>query len=428
MRILLDSIGCRLNQSEIEHIGGSFHAAGHNLVGTPEECDLAVVNTCTVTAAAAADSRSAARRIHRANPSARIILTGCWSTLKPREALKLPGVARVIRNADKERLVPLVLDADPREFDLEPIERRQLPGMRMRTRAFIKAQDGCNNGCAFCQTRIARGRAHSLPLAEVVRRVRAAVAGGAQEVVLTGVQLTAYGRDLHAGLNLTSLLRAILAETDVPRLRLSSLEPWGMPDGFFELWTDGRLCRQLHLPLQSGSAFTLRRMRRPVTPEIYARLVNQARAAIPNLALTTDLIAGFPGETLSEFEEGLAFVRQMAFARAHVFTYSSRPGTLAADLPDPINSKVAKERSHRLRTAAAQSEVEYQRRFIGSILQVLWERAEEIGPSGWQVAGLTDNCLRVSAVAPADLCNQMTPVRLTGLSSNGLLGELAGLP
>jgi threonylcarbamoyladenosine tRNA methylthiotransferase MtaB len=425
LKVHLDSVGCRLNQSEIEHIGGTFRRAGHTLVGGPEQCDLAVVNTCTVTAAAAADSRSMARRIHRANPSARIVMTGCWSTLNPRQASVLPGVARLIPNADKERLAPLILGLDPMEYDLEPVERGRLPGIRMRTRAFIKAQDGCDNRCAFCQTTIARGRARSLSPGEIVRRVRAAVAGEAQEVVLTGVQLSAYGRDLRSGLDISSLVSRLLEETSVARLRLSSLEPWGMPEGFFELWRDRRMCRQLHLPLQSGSAATLRRMRRPITPEQFARLAERARALIPDLALTTDLIVGFPGETDGEFEESLAFVRRMAFARAHVFTYSPRPGTIAADLPDQVDPRLAKERSRRLRAAVARSELSYRRRFVGRVLRVLWERAEAIGPAGWRMAGMTDNSLRVSAVAPADLWNQLSVVRLTGLNANGLQGEIA---
>jgi threonylcarbamoyladenosine tRNA methylthiotransferase MtaB len=385
-----------------------------------------VVNTCTVTAAAASDSRSAARRIHRANPTAQIVMTGCWSTLNPRQAQQLPGVTRVVRNGEKEQLVPMLLHLDPLDQDLEPVDRGRLPGIRMRTRAFIKAQDGCNNRCAFCQTRIARGRARSLPPADVVRHVRAAIAGGAQEIVLTGVQLTGYGRDLRAGIDLSALVRTVLAETSIPRLRLSSLEPWGIPDGLFELWADTRMCRQLHLPLQSGSAATLRRMRRPMTPERFARLVERARAAIPELALTTDLIAGFPGERDVEFEDSLEFVRRMAFAKAHVFTFSRRPGTLAAELPDQVDIKVARERSRLLRQAAARSEIAYRRSFLGKSLQVLWERAEAVGPAGWRMAGMADNSLRVSAFAPADLWNQLSLVRLTGLDTNGLRGEITG--
>jgi threonylcarbamoyladenosine tRNA methylthiotransferase MtaB len=420
----LDSVGCRLNQSEIEHIGGVFRSAGHDLVGRPEECDLAVVNTCTVTAAAAADSRSMARRIHRANPSARIVMTGCWSTLHSGQASALPGVTRLIPNMDKEQLVPLVLNVDPMACDLEPVERERLPGIRMRTRAFVKAQDGCDNHCAFCQTTIARGRARSLPSSEVLRRVRAAAAGGTQEVVLTGVQLTSYGRDFHAGIDLRTLVRQILAETAIPRLRLSSLEPWGMPKAFFDLWQDPRLCRQLHLPLQSGSAATLRRMRRPMTPAKFARLAERARAIIPDLALTTDLIVGFPGETENEFEESLAFVRQMAFARAHVFTYSPRSGTIAAGLPDQVDPKLAKDRSRRLRLAVGRSERDYRRQFVGSTLPVLWERAETVGPAGWNLGGMTDNYLRVSALAPVDLWNRLSRVRITSVSADGLQGEI----
>ena len=190
MRVFLDSLGCRLNQSEIESMGRKFRSAGHDLVATPGQSDLIVINTCCVTADAASTSRSRARRAHRENPGADIVLTGCWSTLESARASMLPGVKRLIPNPQKADLVPLVLGIDPAEFDLEPVERHPLPGLRMRTRAFIKAQDGCDHHCTYCLTTVARGSARSLPIGEVVRQVQAAVAGGAQEAVLSGVQLS----------------------------------------------------------------------------------------------------------------------------------------------------------------------------------------------------------------------------------------------
>jgi threonylcarbamoyladenosine tRNA methylthiotransferase MtaB len=424
MKVFLDSIGCRLNQSEIEHMAWQFRQAGHDLVATPEASDLVVINSCSVTAAAASDSRAHVRRAHRRNPNARIVLTGCWSSVEPDEAAELPGVVHVIPNPSKDHLVPDLLGLASNSFDLEPLERQPVPGKRMRTRAFIKAQDGCDNRCTFCLTTIARGDARSTPLNAVVDEVNRAVAGGAREVVLTGVQLSAYGRDLPGDQDLTALLQEILSRTSVPRIRISSLEPWALPERFFDLLQEERVCRHLHLPLQSGCASTLHRMGRPITPGSYAELIGQARACIPDLAITTDLIAGFPGETEDDFEQSLDFVSGMAFSGAHVFTYSPRPGTSALRLPDPVPSKVARQRSLEMRQAIADSQTTFINRFLGQRLIVLWERAAHTGRGEWELAGLSDNYLRVRATATENLWNQISTVVPTSLQGNTLTGSL----
>lgn len=415
MKVYLDTVGCRLNQSEIEHMAAQFRQAGHELVGRPEDSDLMVVNTCTVTAAADADSRAKVRRLHRARPEAAIAVTGCWSSLHPDQAGALPGVRWVVPNEEKDALVARVLGLPLETFDREPLERRPIPGLRRRTRAFVKAQDGCDYRCTFCLTTIARGASRSLPVERVVAEVRAAVAGGAQEVVLTGVALSSYGRDLPDRPTLSTLVRAVLGETEVRRLRLSSLEPWGLPADFFDLWQDRRLCRHLHLPLQSGCAATLRRMGRPMRPAAYARLVERARAAIPDLALTTDVIVGFPGETEAEFRESLAFIRQMAFADAHVFTYSPRPGTPASRLPDPVHPAVARARNRIVRQTVAESAAAFRRRFLGQEAEVLWETMIELTPEGWRLSGWTDTYLRVQALGDPTWWNQVARVRLARL-------------
>ena len=335
MKIYLDSIGCRLNQSEIERYSAHFRMAGHSLVSTPGESDLVVINTCTVTSKAAADSRSKVRRINRSNPRSSIVLTGCWSSLEESDALKLSGVSQIIPNEHKDDLVPLVLNLPPEIFDEEPVARQPIPGLRMRTRAFIKAQDGCDNQCTFCLTTIARGPSRSVHPDRVINEINAAVKGGVQEAVLTGVQLTSYGKDLLDPLDLKNLVERVFEDTELPRLRLSSLEPWNLPDEFLRLWENPRLCRQLHLPLQSGSASILRRMVRPITPQRYTKIIEEVRDLVPDIALTTDIISGFPGETQAEFEESLDFIRSMEFAYGHTFTYSPRPGTAALRLPQP---------------------------------------------------------------------------------------------
>lgn len=427
MKIYLDTIGCRLNQSEIETYARQFRAAGHDLVETPAEADLTVVNTCDVTAAAAADSRKKIRGAARAG-SGEIVATGCWATLNPEGAQALPGVGYVILNQDKEGLVPEILQISPETFaetfDLEPLVRQPIPGARLRTRAFIKVQDGCDNRCTFCVTTVARGPGRSIPVARILADIRAALNGGTQEIVLTGVHLGSWGQDFESRQHLWALVETILTEAPITRLRLSSLEPWDLDDDFFSLWQDDRLARHLHLPLQSGSAATLRRMARKTTPEGFARLMEAARSQIPDVAITTDVITGFPGETETEFAESLAFVRQMNFAGGHVFTYSERPGTAAAKMPDQVPHPLRKERNAAMRVVLEQSSTDYRAQFVGERLSVLWETATAIDAVGWKVSGLTDNYLRVTAQTSQQLWNQITPVKLTGVRDGGMVGKI----
>jgi threonylcarbamoyladenosine tRNA methylthiotransferase MtaB len=421
MKVYLDTVGCRLNQSEIERMAQQFRAAGHEIVASPETADLAVVNTCAVTNEAAADSRAAIRRIARTG-AAEIIATGCWTTLYPKQAQELPNVRRVVLNERKDSLVADVLNVSPEIFDLEPISREPLPGLHRRTRAFIKVQDGCDNHCTFCVTTIARGEGRSRPVADVLLDIRSALEGGAKEIVLTGVHLGSWGRDF--GLHLTDLIQTILREMDVPRLRLSSLEPWDLSPAFFSLWEDPRLMPHLHLPLQSGSAATLKRMLRKTTPQSFRELVRAARRAIPDVAITTDLIAGFPGETDEEFAETLNFVREMEFAGGHVFSYSPRPGTGAARMKGQIRPEVRKKRNHILQEAIEESAKAYRERFIGRELPVLWETASEFGEWGWKMEGLTGNYLRVHAFAPSPRWNEIDLVTLERFEQGRMKGVI----
>jgi len=376
MKIFLDTLGCRLNQAEIESMARQFRAAGHEITPSASGADLAVMNTCAVTGDAASDSRRKIRQMANAGVN-EIVVTGCWSTLQPKQAAELPNVSRVIPNQRKDFLVAETLNVDLPTFDLEPLTRLPLPGLHHRTRAFIKVQDGCNNHCTFCITTVARGESRSRPVAEVLGDIQFALAGGAKEIVLTGVHLGSWGQEI--GFNLRDLVKAILRETDVPRLRLSSLEPWDLDADFFSLWRDSRIQPHLHLPLQSGSESTLRRMARKTTPTSFRELVSAARQAIPEVAITTDIIAGFPGETEYEFAESLTFVREMEFAGGHVFTYSARPGTGAARLAGQTRPEVRKERNHILRAALDESAKSYRQKFIGTRMSVLWESTSEYG-------------------------------------------------
>ena len=409
MKIYLDTIGCRLNQSEIETMAREFRAAGHEIVASADRADLAVVNTCAVTNEAAADSRAKIRQMARAGVD-EIIATGCWATLQPRQAKDLPNVLRVIANDRKDQLVSDLLNLPGESFELEPIAREPLPGLHRRTRAFIKVQDGCDNHCTFCVTTIARGEGRSRPVADVILDIQSALNGGTKELVLTGVHLGSWGQEF--GRHLRDLIQVILHETNVPRLRLSSLEPWDLNADFFSLWEDQRLMPHLHLPLQSGCESTLRRMARKTTPQTFRELVSAARAAIPDVAITTDVIAGFPGETDEEFAASLAFVRAMDFAGGHVFTYSPRPGTGAAKMKGQVKPELRKKRNHILHDALEESARSYRQKFVGRRLSVLWESTSEMGEWGWRMEGLTGNYLRVSAVTPSPRWNEIDEIQL----------------
>jgi threonylcarbamoyladenosine tRNA methylthiotransferase MtaB len=427
MKIYLDTIGCRLNQSEIESYASQFRAAGHELVGSMDGADMMVINTCTVTAAAASDSRQKIRQARKSGIE-KIVVTGCLSTLQPEEIADMPGVIQIVPNKEKESLVAQVLKVDHQAFDLEPLAREPIPGSRNRTRAFIKVQDGCDNRCTFCITTIARGENRSRAENRVIDDIQLALRGGVKEVVLTGVHLGSWGYDFDPPRHLGELIRSILTNTDVPRLRVSSLEPWDLNTGFFDLWEDRRLCRHLHLPLQSGSASVLRRMARKTNPQDYADLIASARAEIPDVAITTDLIAGFPGETEAEFKEGCEFVNKMAFANAHVFTYSERAGTAAAEMPNQVHNYTRKERSAVLREITTASAQAYKERFIGKGLDVLWESSRPAGDGQWELTGLTSNYLRVRTQAAHPVWNCITPTRLTSIEGKGFRGEITVYP
>ena len=422
MRIYVGSLGCKLNQSEMDALAGQLAAGGHQVVTSPAEADLCVLNTCAVTHVAAQKSRQALRRLHRDNPQARLIATGCYAQLTPEDLGKLPGVEIVIGNRDKDRLEGLLVDSATGAEAIGPASN--VP--RTRTRALIKIQDGCDNACTYCIIRVARGPQHSRPAGEILAEVRARLAAGHQEIVLTGVHIGAYGRDRQREPDkhdLWVLVGQILAETDVPRLRLSSIEPWDLSEQAFRLWDDPRLCRHLHLPLQSGCNATLRRMARRYTTAEFDAWVTAARAAIPDLAVTTDLIVGFPGETDDEFAESLAFVQNTSFSRAHVFPYSLRTGTPAARMPGQVPAQVRAQRARALRAVASASQRAFSQSFVGRTLGVLWEsHRERDGGIVW--SGLTDNYLRVYTRSPVNLANTLVPTRLVALTGNDLQGEV----
>jgi threonylcarbamoyladenosine tRNA methylthiotransferase MtaB len=415
VRVHFTNLGCKLNQAEIERLAREFAAAGHEVVASLAEADLHVVNSCTVTHVAARGSRKEAGRARRSGFPVRTVLTGCYATERPDEAARLAGVDLVVPNAEKDRLLARVHEAFPDAAPGVPVPYVPMPFGH--TRALVKVEDGCNMRCAFCIIPLTRGPQRSRPVPEVVAEVRDLVRRGYREIVVTGVQISAWRWQ---GLRLAGLTRAILAETGVPRLRLTSIAPWDLDDRLLGLWSDRRLCRHLHLSLQSGATATLRRMRRPYTAEGYLDLLARVRAAIPGAAITTDVIVGFPGETGEEFEHSLGTVQAAGFAKVHVFPYSPRPGTEAEKMPGAVPPEVRKERMDRMLEAAARAERDFQRAHLGTRQSVLWEK-----PRDGMGHGLTDNYLRVLSPDGAGLWNRFSDVELTGLADGGVQGRLA---
>ena len=378
-----------------------------------------MVNTCSVTVEAARKSRRLIRELGREAPTGALHITGCHAQLAASELRALAGVAGVHDNAAKETLVARLTGAAPE--DLEPLQRAGIASAAIRTRAFVKAQDGCDHACTFCVTTIARGPGRSRPLPEVVREIQQLAAAGYREAVLTGVQLSSYGcdggreggRDSGAGRpRLTELARAILRDTAIERLRFSSLEPWDLDEEFFALWQDERLCRHLHLPLQSGCDATLRRMRRRARRQDFAALLALARRLIPGVNISSDVIVGFPGETEAEFAESEAFIRECDFASLHVFRYSRRKGTPAARMKGQVPAAVARERGARLQQIARAGRARYARRFLGRELPVLWERVVGASERGFAQLGYTENYIPVRGEHRRELTNEITMARL----------------
>jgi threonylcarbamoyladenosine tRNA methylthiotransferase MtaB len=422
MKVYVEALGCRLNDAEMEGVIRRFSAEGHTPTLDPAEADVCVINTCAVTADAGKTSRHRIRHLNRANPQAEIIVTGCYSELESARIEALPGVTRIISNQHKDQLVPLILaDSIPVQrdpIDLEPIQVHPVMGALSRhTRAFVKVQDGCDNLCTFCITRVARGAGRSRSVAEVIAEIQQLHTQGYQEAVLTGVQIGSYGE--RPG-GLTDLIAHILRETDIPRIRVSSLEPWDLDESFFRLWENMRLCPHLHLPLQSGCDATLRRMVRRTDQTSYRALMTLARQVIPTLAVSTDVIVGFPGETDAEFAISEAFIAEMNFMKLHVFPYSARPGTAAAKLPNPVSSTVSKVRGEQLRTLSDAGEVRYREAWIGREDEILWESVAGATDQGWINSGLTRHYLRVYHTTPQVLTNTRTIATLGTLSRDGL--------
>ena len=431
MQIYLKAIGCRLNEAEIESWAAEFQRDGHSITSVPQDADVMVFNSCAVTGEAARKSRQQVRRLHRENRTAKLVVTGCYATLERDRVQTELGVDLVVSNAHKERLVQRVeQDTAPVALSIAAAE----PGeaalfTRGRQRAFVKIQDGCRYRCTYCIVTVARGVERSRPVADIVDEINRLTSQDIREVVLTGVHVGGYGND--RGGDLASLVRAVLAYTDIPRLRLASVEPWDLPAAFFGLFENPRLMPHMHLPMQSGSDSVLRRMSRRCKTADFKALMDNARSAVADLNVTTDIIVGFPGETDREWQETLQFAEQLRFGHIHVFAYSPRDATKAAALPGQLHKHVKQQRSRELHALAARHKRATLAAHVKREFPVLWEGDGELLSDGKRrFSGYTPNMLRVvTDTAPGEsLTNRIGMTRIDALAANGeqVIGTLLG--
>jgi len=465
----VQNFGCRATQADGAALERQFESRGLT-TALAAKADLIILNTCTVTNSADQDARAAIRRAQRQNPSAKIIVTGCYAQRAPEEVSALPGVSCVVGNSHKHQLAKIVLDqvASPSEgfvplaslsvMSERPTTNDQRPFFVSdifahtellaapvfesanhesdRTRPNLKVQDGCDNRCSFCVIPSVRGHSRSLPLPEIIREVNALVAAGYREIVISGINLGRWGRDLALSsqpsapsgvLNFEELVRAILSETSLEKLRVSSVEPMDWSDELIEIVASSpRLAKHAHVPLQSGSDAVLRRMHRKYRPWHYREKIEKIRSAIPTAAIGADVMAGFPGETDAEFEATRRLIEDLPFTYLHVFTYSARPGTPAAAMPNQVPVQVARERNRILRELASEKKRAFMQSFIGKELQAITLNVTRSGPDGEFTEALTDNYQKLY-LRGSHASNRWSTAQIEEVDEGALVGRLASL-
>jgi len=403
MNIHLKALGCRLNEAELEQWSRDFTGEGHSIVVNADEADIVVVNTCAVTTEATKKSRKLMNRLHRENPQSKVVVSGCYATLEEKEVAMRSGVDLVVNNKEKDLLPRKVMDTfSDNTMPLNAMEPDQSSlFLRGKHRAFIKIQDGCRYRCTFCIVTVARGAERSRSLSDIVTEVNNLHQQGIQEIVLTGVHVGGYGSDNES--SLYQLVQTLLSETDIPRIRFASVEPWDLPEEFFALFENKRLMPHMHLPLQSGADSVLRRMSRRCKIGDFSNLVEQARTAIPDFNVTTDIIVGFPGETEEEWDLTMANVETIGFGHIHIFSYSPREGTKAARLDNPVEDAVKKFRSNQLHALADTLKQQFHEKLIERNIDVLWEGQKKDENGRLVYTGYTPNFCKVESNGENDV-------------------------
>ncbi len=407
MKIALETLGCKLNQAETESIARRFKSIGFDIVPPGVPAGIYILNTCTVTRLADVKARHKLRSIRRHNPQGLIIVTGCYAERAAEEIRQLGCVDLVVNNREKFGLVELVTEMVKKDIS-SPLAL----GRGYRTRSFVKIQDGCDKFCSYCIVPYVRRDKVSFSPDRVVEEVKERVSDGYKEVVITGTEIGSYR---YGNNDLIRLVKRILDETGVSRLRLSSLQPQEISYDLVKLWQNKRLCRHFHLALQSGSSIILERMNRAYSLDDYQMAVTLIRDHIPGVAITTDVMVGFPGETDEQFEETLGFCRQLQFARIHVFPFSPRKETEAAKMPGRVADSIIRRRAQRTLRLAKSSSYNFNRHFEGKNLIVLWEKCDH---NIWN--GYSDNYIRVYAESNKDLTNELLTVKTISTRKDGL--------
>ncbi len=439
----MENFGCRATQADGAAIERQLLDRGFERAGAAVEAEVVVLNTCTVTASADQDVRATIRRIHRSNPAAQILVTGCYAQRAPQELSALPGVSLVVGNSHKHELASYVA---PVSGDRGFVPLTQIGGVRQsnivigdifahtelmaapvfdsdssaKTRPNLKVQDGCNNRCSFCIIPYVRGKSRSLKLENVLHEIDALVANGYREIVLSGINLGRWGRELTPRTNFAAMLRAILQQTAVEKIRISSVEPMDWTNEVIELVaTSPRVCKHAHVPLQSGSDKILRKMHRKYRPWHYADRIERIRRAMPDAAIGADVMVGFPGETDDDFEQTRGLIEQLPFTYLHVFTYSSRPGTPSAEMPEQVPVHVARERNRILRELIAVKKRAFMESFVGRELEAITLTHFD----GEYTEALTDNYLKLR-LRGEQASNFRTSVLVETVRGDCLVGSL----
>lgn len=426
-RVAFLTLGCKVNQYDSDAMRSLFLSRGYT--AAEKDADIYVINTCSVTSIGDKKSRQLIRRIRREHPGAIIAAAGCYAQLSPEE-VAAAGCDVVVGNQNRARIVDYIEEAAAGRAGSHVVDIMQVaefenltvtPEGEEKTRAFVKVQEGCDNYCTFCIIPYARGRLKSRRPDDAVAEVMLLAEKGYREIVLTGIHLGNYGVDLRDGTRLSTLVERLLAIPGISRIRLGSIESVEVSDELIRiLQTERRVCRHLHLPIQSGSDAVLARMHRHYRLAEFKKLISTLREKIPGLALTTDLIVGFPGETEALFEETLETLRELKFSGIHVFPYSPRTGTPAASYPDQVSPAVKKERVHRVEELETEIATAYRRTFLGKSVRVL---AEELRGGRWE--GVSDEYIRVSFTGEGIEKGGLYEVRVTGLTEEGMEGEVA---
>lgn len=414
--VALPTLGCKVNRYDSDTLARALSARGYTIVPPAQMADLYIINTCTVTAGAESKSRKLLRRALKINPQAKIIVTGCAASLAPEQFSALPDIHAVVPINEQFRIPDIIGELLPVTKIAPEESAGGLKTSIKRTRATVKVQDGCDRQCAYCAVTLARGELRSREIAEISSELQGHCARGIGEVVLTGIRLDAYGRDINS--SLTELLHAT---RDIPfkRLRLSSLEPIGINDELLqEMASHPTLCHHFHLCLQSGDDGVLDAMQRGYTADDYRQLIASFRQAMPDAQFTTDIIVGFPGESSAAFENSYRLLKEIAFLKLHIFKYSPRSGTLAAEMPAQIADSIKEERSNKLFSLQQELFQQYAQKMLGSTCTIIAER------TGLQGNGLTAQYVRVVANIPNNLAGKEVDVRISGYGDEYLIGEM----